>query len=97
MYVCVCACVCVFCGGGGVDGCVWFGVLFIFIIYMFVVCLFLFSITFFVLLLSLMGTSGRLTWIRHSSRKSSATHSYRYVYSIFVSPDNGMAASVLHF
>ena len=75
----------------------------IFFIYMFVVCLFLFSRTFLFLLLfcccflSLMGTSGRLTWIRHSSRKISAIHSYQCVYSISVCPDNGMAASVLHF
>ena len=29
--------------------------------------------------LSLAGNSGRLTWVRHSSRKSSATHSYQCV------------------
>ena len=35
--------------------------------------------------LSLAGNSGRLTCVRHSSRKSSATHSYHIsVYSIFM-------------
>ena len=29
--------------------------------------------------LSLAGNSGHLTWVRHSSRKSSATHSYQCV------------------
>ena len=29
--------------------------------------------------LSLAGNSGQLTWVRHSSRKSSATHSYQCV------------------
>ena len=35
--------------------------------------------------LSLMGNSGHLTWVRHSSRKSSATHSYRCVQYVHVS------------
>ena len=35
--------------------------------------------------LSLAGNSGRLTWVRHSSRKSSATHSYQCVQNFCVS------------
>ena len=42
------------------------------------------------------GNSGCITWVRHSSRKSSATHSCN-VYGIFVYPNNGMAASVWGF
>ena len=33
--------------------------------------------------LSFAGNSGRLTWVRHSSRKSSATHCYHWVYAVF--------------
>ena len=47
--------------------------------------------------LSLVGNSGGLTWVRHNSRKSSATHSYQCVYRIFVCPNNGMAARVWDF
>ena len=43
--------------------------------------------------LSLAGNSGGLTWVRHSSRKSSATRS-NSVCSVFLRPNNGMAASV---
>ena len=35
--------------------------------------------------LSFVGNSGRLTWVRHSSRKSSATHSYQCVWYCSVS------------
>ena len=35
--------------------------------------------------LSLVGNSGRLTWVRHSSRKSSASHSYQCVEYLRVS------------
>ena len=47
--------------------------------------------------LSLVRNSGHRTWVRHSSRKSSATHSYQCVCGIFVRPGNGMAASVWDF
>ena len=46
--------------------------------------------------LSLAGNAARLTWVRHSSRKSSVTHSYQCVY-ICACPNNGMAASVWDF
>ena len=45
--------------------------------------------------LSLAGNSGRLTWVKHSSRKSRVTYCYsNCVCSIFVCPHNGLAASV---
>ena len=40
--------------------------------------------------MSLAGNSGRPTWVRHSSRKSSATHSCQCVYYFFVCPNNGI-------
>ena len=49
--------------------------------------------------LSLVGNLGRLTRVRHSSCKSSATHSYQWVVpiTIFVCPDNSLAASTWDF
>ena len=49
--------------------------------------------------LSLAGNSGFLTWLRHSSRKSSATHSSRSVCAVCssVCPNDGVAASVSGF
>ena len=46
--------------------------------------------------LSLAGNSGHLTWVRHSSRKSSATIPIS-VCCIFMCANNGMAASVWDF
>ena len=49
---------------------VWFGLGFFSVLFI-IIC--------FITLLSLAGNSGRLTRVRHSSRKSSATHSYQCV------------------
>ena len=38
----------------------------------------------FSLSLSLVGNSGSLSWVRHCSRRSSATHSYRCVRCLHV-------------
>ena len=55
---------------------VWLFFSFFFNLYIFI-C---FSISLF-----LAGNAGRLTWVRRSSRKSSATHSYQCVYHLRVS------------
>ena len=67
LFVCCCCC-CL----------VWFGVFF-FQFYFFSFFLFFFFSSFFITSLSLAGNAGRLTRVRHSSRKSSATHSYQCV------------------
>ena len=46
--------------------------------------------------LSFAGNSSRLTWVRHSSSKSSATHSYQGVQCFFfVRPGDGILLPVL--
>ena len=47
--------------------------------------------------LSLVENSGHLTWVRHSSRKRAVLPIPISVCSVFICPNNGMAASVWNF